>query len=242
MRKERIIVDGKEYNVYVYQEERCNTRISIGKTGIHIRLPFGMQREEMFKETLRLKNWAVQKIREKPPSFKRKGSRIYNDKDVLKVAGEEYIIRLYFNEKQSSSARIVGNTCHLNISSILPDNVTRKHISVLLSRLIAGKKKQFIEQKIRQLNEEHFNFNVGKIFLKYNTSNWGSCSNSSNINISTRLLFAPDDIIDYVCIHELVHLQEKNHSDAFWKLVEKAIPNYKEKEKWLKENSDKCWF
>ncbi|HLC81444.1 MAG TPA: M48 family metallopeptidase [Candidatus Nanoarchaeia archaeon] len=95
---------------------------------------------------------------------------------------------------------------------------------------------------IKQLNEKYFKFYVGKIFLKYNASNWGSCSNSGNINISTRIIFAPGEIIDYVCIHELAHLQEKNHSPKFWKLVEQALPDYKEKQKWLKENSDKCWF
>jgi len=56
------------------------------------------------------------------------------------------------------------------------------------------------------------------------------------------LLFAPDEVIDYVCIHELAHLKERNHSPEFWKLVEGALPDYREKEKWLKENSDQCWF
>ena len=136
----------------------------------------------------------------------------------------------------------MGNTFYLNISSILPEDIKQKHISVLISRLIARKKKPDIEKKIHNLNEKHFNFNVRKIFLKYNTSNWGSCSNQNNINISTRLLFAPEEVIDYICIHELAHLQEKNHSIIFWELVETAMPNYKEQEKWLKENSDKCWF
>ena len=71
---------------------------------------------------------------------------------------------------------------------------------------------------------------------------WGSCSEKGNINISTRLLFAPEDVLEYVCIHELAHLIEQNHSEKFWQLVKNAMPNYQEKRKWLKENGDSICF
>ena len=51
-----------------------------------------------------------------------------------------------------------------------------------------------------------------------------------------------DDILEYVCIHELAHLIEHNHSDRFWALVEKAMPNFREKINWLKENGHGCSF
>ena len=63
-----------------------------------------------------------------------------------------------------------------------------------------------------------------------------------NINISTRLLFAPDDVLEYVCIHELAHLIEHNHSQRFWMLVAQAMPDYTAKETWLKEKGDACRF
>ncbi len=242
MRREKMIVNEKEYDVYISFEQRGGARASLGRTGIHLRIPLGIPREEQFKEILRLKRWAREKIKEKPPEFKHKGSRKYNDGDKLRLADEEYLIRLTFSDKQSSSARASENTFYINVSSVLPEDIQQKHISVLLSRLVAKKKKEYIENKIHRLNEKHFNFKFKKIFLKYNTSNWGSCSHSDNVNISTRLLFAPDDVIDYVCIHELAHLQERGHSPGFWQLVERALPDYREKEKWLKENSEQCWF
>ena len=239
---DKIIVNEKEYQVYIHLEQRDGSRVSIGKTGVQIRLPLEMSREEQFKETLRLKRWAIEKIKEEKPEFKQKGSRTYSDGEKLLIGNKEYLLRLTFSEKKSSSAKIIGDLFYINVSNILPKNIQQEHISVLLSRLIAKKKKQYIEAKINHLNQTHFNFNFKKIFLKYNTSNWGSCSRSDNINISTRVLFAPEEVIDYVCIHELAHLQERNHSSEFWKLVEKAMPDHQEKRKWLKENSDKCWF
>ena len=239
---DKIIVNEKEYQVYIHLEQRDGSRVSIGKTGVQIRLPLEMSREEQFKETLRLKRWAIEKLKEKQPKFKTKGSKIYTDREKLRIGNEEYFLRLTFSEKRSSSAKMMEDTFYINVSNILPKNIQQEHISVLLSRLIAQKKKQYIWAKINHLNQTHFNFKFKKIFLKYNTSNWGSCSHSDNINISTRVLFAPEEVIDYVCIHELAHLQERNHSAEFWKLVEKAMPDHQEKRKWLKENSDKCWF
>ena len=128
------------------------------------------------------------------------------------------------------------------ISSDLPKNVQNKHISSLLSRIIAKKKISFLKEKLNSLNEKYFKQKINKVFFKNHKSKWGSCSTNGNINISTRLLFAPDDILDYICIHELAHLIEHNHSDRFWTLVEKAMPDYKEKEKWLKEQCNNAEF
>jgi hypothetical protein len=56
------------------------------------------------------------------------------------------------------------------------------------------------------------------------------------------LLFAPQPVIDYVIIHELAHLLEFNHSDRFWEIVGKVMPDYEKKERWLKDNFHACDF
>ena len=72
------------------------------------------------------------------------------------------------------------------------------------------------------------------------SSKWGSCSHTGKMTLSTRLLFAPEEVQDYVIIHELCHLEELNHSDRFWRLVERFDPTYEEKEDWLKEYGHYC--
>ena len=66
---------------------------------------------------------------------------------------------------------------------------------------------------------------------------WGVCDNRHRIKLNWRLIMAPLDIIDYVVIHELAHTIQPNHSKKFWIEVEKIMPNYILKRKWLKENS-----
>ncbi len=57
---------------------------------------------------------------------------------------------------------------------------------------------------------------------------WGSCSGKGSINLSWRLITLPDDLSDYVIVHELAHLRELNHSSRFWNLVGSILPEYKE--------------
>lgn len=77
---------------------------------------------------------------------------------------------------------------------------------------------------------EHFNsiygFTFNMIRIKNTTSRWGSCSNKGNLNFNYRMVFLTEKITDYIVVHELCHLQEFNHSQKFWKLVERTIPDY----------------
>ncbi|MBI2669489.1 M48 family metallopeptidase [Candidatus Woesearchaeota archaeon] len=93
-----------------------------------------------------------------------------------------------------------------------------------------------------ELNAKHFHQKINKIFFKNIKSRWGSCSSNGNINISSGLLFAPDEVLESVCIHELAHLIEHNHSERFWTLVKTALPDYDERKKWLQENGQACSF
>ncbi len=65
---------------------------------------------------------------------------------------------------------------------------------------------------------------------------WGSCSKDNRLRFSFRLLFAPKDVVEYVVIHELAHILQKNHSKAFWQVVEKYDPQYKTHRAWLKSH------
>jgi predicted metal-dependent hydrolase len=65
---------------------------------------------------------------------------------------------------------------------------------------------------------------------------WGSCSSRANLSFSWRLLLAPPEVLEYVVIHELLHLREPNHTKAFWRLVEAARPGWQQQARWLREH------
>lgn len=79
----------------------------------------------------------------------------------------------------------------------------------------------------------------GRITIRNQRSRWGSCSSRGNLNFNCLLMLTPPEIIDYVVVHELCHRREMNHSPLFWREVERILPDYKARRKWLKENGEK---
>jgi predicted metal-dependent hydrolase len=75
-----------------------------------------------------------------------------------------------------------------------------------------------------------------RITLRDQRSRWGSCSSKGSLSFNWRLVLAPHDVLDYVVVHEVCHLVELNHGAAFWKLVEKRRPKYRESKRWLDEH------
>ena len=72
-----------------------------------------------------------------------------------------------------------------------------------------------------------FNYRIGRVSIRNQKTRWGSCSKHGNLNFSYKVLFLPEELADYIIVHELCHLQELNHSQKFWNLVGKVFPNYK---------------
>jgi len=93
--------------------------------------------------------------------------------------------------------------------------------------------KPIIEAKLLQFNS-YYNFDYKRVTLRHQKTRWGSCSSKGNLNFNCKLFCLPQELIDYVVVHELCHLKEMNHSKEFWNLVEQTIPNYKELRKRLK--------
>jgi len=93
--------------------------------------------------------------------------------------------------------------------------------------------KAFLPNRVKELANIH-GFNYKRLTLRNNKTRWGSCSHDNNLNLNIHLMRMPNNLIDYIIIHELCHTIEKNHGRQFWALVEKTLPNSKTYDKQLK--------
>ena len=82
------------------------------------------------------------------------------------------------------------------------------------------------------------NVQYGQITIRSQKTRWGSCSSIGNLNFNCLLMLLPDEVVNYVVVHELCHLIEMNHSKDFWSQVECIMPDYKKHKKWLKEHGN----
>jgi predicted metal-dependent hydrolase len=87
-----------------------------------------------------------------------------------------------------------------------------------------------IALKIAETKAKHFskiyNLKYNNIYIKNQSTRWGSCSKRGNLNFNYKIALLNDELANYLVVHEICHLGEFNHSKKFWDLVAKTIPNY----------------
>ena len=94
--------------------------------------------------------------------------------------------------------------------------------------------KRILPARLSELAKK-YSFEYNQVRIKHNLSNWGSCSRKGNINLNLNLMRVPDDLRDYVILHELCHLRHPNHGPDFHALLESLCPGHRAKEKELRK-------
>lgn len=239
--------DGRVVPLRVHREGRGTVRVAVGQDAILLRLPMRMDADREAKAWHFLQNNLDKWLHKQPQVFERFSPKRYEDGEALKVGNKSFQLKIFIdNQRKTHSVKILfSNIIECRLSAADTEGGRQSAIATLLSRVIATEFLPNLTRRVHELNTlffKDFNTKVLTVRLKNNGSNWGSCSSRGNLNFSTRLLFAPPDVVDYVIIHELAHLIELNHSERFWALVGRAMPDFKQKETWLRLNGHLCKF
>ena len=118
-----------------------------------------------------------------------------------------------------------------------------KRMSHLWEEITPEEEQQYRRQAKEVLTEkvafyaEKMGVTYGRITIRGQKTRWGSCSREGNLNFNWKLMLFPEEIQDYVVVHELAHRKEMNHSKNFYRAVEEILPDYKARVRWLREHA-----
>lgn len=237
-----ISLDSGVFPVKVFFERRHAARAAVGTKQLILRCPLYLNKPQKAQTWSWFMDWLRKVEAEQPDAFNHLKLKEYRSGSTLRVGKRTYLIKIDQVDRKTVGGRLKKDHLQVLLPKDTEPRQASKAIKTVLSRLVARDFLPEIKQRVRELNQRYFDQEITDVRLKYNTSNWGSCSSNQIINLSTRLLFAPQTVIDYVIVHELAHLIEANHSRKYWKLIEERMPDYREHEQWLKENGRMCDF
>ena len=190
-----------------------------------VRAPFKVSDEIINRVILKHSNWIEKKKKEiKSREVKFSKKEFVNGEGFLYL-GNYYRLRLVENQKTP-----------LNFENEF--FLSKEYLAQAKDIFIdwyKGRAYEKISERVKWYAQKR-GFKYNKINITNAQKRWGSCSCLNNLNFSWRLIMAPLSVIDYVVVHELVHLVEKNHSRAFWNKVKMLMTDYKKHQEWLKRN------
>jgi predicted metal-dependent hydrolase len=227
-------INSRDIDIQVHFEKRNSVRYSFGKDKLIFRIPsyFGnAEKNDSYHKGL---VWAKKTIATKPHLLERLCGKKYEDKFQITVMDMEFNVSITKTNDKNYKYVLKG----YDLTLMLPHKGidAPNSIAKILSKIFAKYYKEALVKEVMKVNENYFKKNINDIRLKYNSTNWGSCSSKRNLNFSTRVLLLPYSVRRYIIIHELSHLIQMNHSSKFWQEVRLRYPEYKKAEKFLKQH------
>jgi hypothetical protein len=198
-------------------------RISLHQNGdIRLSLPFGVSTSEGIRFLEQKRTWIA-----------RHKNDTYTLADGARL-GNTHTIRVIKSAKSKARTYVTDNQLILYVPEQWSEEQIHEKISSSAKNLLSSLAQRLLVQRVSALASQH-GYNVRSIDIKPLKARWGSCSSRNELVFNSYLMQLPWMLIDYVVYHELAHTVEHNHSAAFWREVQKHIPDYAARRKLLKK-------
>lgn len=231
----RIEADGFWYQLVRSPRRRRTTAIKIAADrGVIVSAP-GYMPEAAIKMWVNSKReWIKKQLVRLEKNRPEKKQFIDGEKHLY--FGVEYPLWVLRNRRRKKGeVFFVGDAFEVEIPFGLSERRERYLVEDLMKGWYLKSGKAEIEEKAKYY-AERLGVEFNRVTIKRVSSIWGSCSTNNNLNFNRKLIMAPHEVVDYVVIHEVCHLLERNHGPRFWALVGRLDGDYKKHRKWLKAN------
>jgi predicted metal-dependent hydrolase len=226
IQKHKIVYKNNEIEFQIIKTARKKTsEITVKYDDILVRAPFSKSIEDIESLVNSKAEWIVQKIKENSGKKPEIIFPTYKNNTTLPYLGKNVSLKIV--KDKNDYLEFSNNEFVMHVNKNKVKTIYEKWLFNISSSIF----NQFIEKYSFLLN-----IRPKKILIKNLKSRWGSATYKGTINLNVNLIKAPIEVIEYVVLHEMSHLIEKNHSHRFWKIIEYHMINYPDKIKWLKIN------
>ena len=216
------------YHLIKSKKRRKTISLHIKEDGkIVIYTPYHTPQWEIERFIKDKQSWIVEKISEKEKRIK-EVEKTFHPGEKFLYLGEWYPLEMQESSSKEPPLKLVFGKFILNHDRI-------EEARDLFSHWYKREAKEKIAERVDYYSNRFQLFPEG-IKITSARSRWGSCSRDNRLSFSWRIIMASLAVIDYVLIHELVHIREKNHSKRFWTYLESVLPDYRKHRHWLREN------
>lgn len=244
---EELIIGEKKIEYDIVRSNRKTMGITINPDKkIIVRSPENITKKKIHSIVQKKSSWILNKLEEfgeiKPPPAPKE----FLSGEKLPYLGRRYRIKTITDSEFKDNkvkVKLYKGKFIIKFSSNLLKN-DEKRIDRVRDELVNWYRKH-AEGKINERVNKYkpkVGVKPNKVKVKKQKKRWGSCSSKNNLNFNWKIIMAPMSVVDYIVVHELVHLKHPNHSKDFWELVETIIPGYKDKQEWLKRNGPTLTF
>jgi predicted metal-dependent hydrolase len=212
-------------------EDATQPRIDVDIHGMTVVLPAesDIDPQELVDDNAR---WILEKWRKYEEHREQAPSRRFEPGETFPYRGDDLPIEV----------RDVNESCVTEDAFVLSaDVVEDSGLQDTLEELYRREARLWFQSRIDHYADQ-MEVTPGKLELRNQRTRWASCSPQRTLSFNWRLVMAPDDVIDYVVVHELAHLREQNHTRRFWSIVQRFNPEYETHVEWLAENSSQLIF
>ncbi|WP_263831698.1 M48 family metallopeptidase [Sulfurospirillum oryzae] len=211
-------------NYILIRKEVKHARLRVSEDGkVRIIAPPSFSEDDISSLLSKKAKWIAKNVK-----YFESMSKIELQRNQLLLFGNRYN---YFYDT-SFSQKVIINAEHKTITS--KRDLTDPQVQ---EKWYRNESKKYLTKRIEQLSTK-LNFPYNKLYIRDERNKWGNCSAEKNISLNWKLIKAPEYVIDYIIIHELLHTVVMNHTNKFWTLLKSYYPDYKESIKWLEKYSN----
>jgi len=221
----------------VFELRRSRRRRTVGITvdrggELILSAPEGCPETKMRQFVNKKRFWIYTKLAEKEMLLRPGRKREFVDGEGFLYLGRSYRLKLVGIDDKQAPLR-------LHQGWFLLDRNQQGHGREHFIRWYIAHAEPWLGRRVERFRDR-VGVRPGEVRVRDLRSRWGSCNRQGDLNFHWRSILLPPRVVEYLVVHELVHLHEPHHTPEFWRRLERAMPDFPARKRWLAENGVKA--